>query len=63
MIKVSPSGLGALKVIWADQPGAVKFDANLKSKGSHYQFSLQEFELEEAAEKLAPLIQRMPDFF
>ena len=52
-----------MKVIWADQPGAVKFDANLKSKGSHYQFSLQEFELEEAAEKLAPLIQRMPDFF
>lgn len=44
--------LKILSLIWVDQPGKVKFDADLKLDGTQFRYSLPEWSLEEAGEKL-----------
>ena len=44
--------LKILSLIWVDQPGKAKFDADLKLDGTQFRYSLPQWSLEEAGEKL-----------
>ncbi len=44
--------LRSLAFIWADQPGSIKFDADLKIDGTQFRYSLPRWSLEEADRKL-----------
>jgi hypothetical protein len=49
--------LRSLAFIWADQPGSIKFDADLKIDGTQFRYSLPRWRWEEADEKLQQFAQ------
>ncbi len=49
--------LNSLAFIWVDQPGSIKFDADLKIDGTQFRYSLPRWSLGEADEKLQQFAQ------